>query len=192
MTALDHIPTAAVAAVDALRLRVAGPVFAPEDEGWDAARAAWNVAVDQRPAAVVVPRDAGDVAAAVRVAREHGLRVTAQVTGHNAGAYEALDDTVLLRMTELRDVEIDAAGRRARVGAGAERRDVVLPAAEHGLAALAGSSPQVSVVGYALGGGIGWLARRFGTAADSILALDVVTADGELRRVDADRDPDLF
>ncbi|HWV85294.1 MAG TPA: FAD-binding protein [Capillimicrobium sp.] len=168
MTALDIITTISATSVDALRRRVEGPVFGPEDEGWDAARAAWNLAVDQQPTAVVVPHSADDVVAAVRVARAHGLRVTAQVTGHNASAYASLDDTILLRMTELRDVEIDAAGRRARAGAGCEWRDVVMPASEHGLAALAGSSPQVSVVGYALGGGIGWLARRHGLAAGRV------------------------
>jgi FAD/FMN-containing dehydrogenase len=192
MTALDFISTIPAISVDALRRRVEGPVFGPQDDGWDAARAAWNLAVDQQPTAVVIPHSADDVVAAVRVARAHGLRVTAQVSGHNASAYESLQDTILLRMTELRDVEIDAAGRRARAGAGCEWRDVVMPAGEHGLAALAGSSPQVSVVGYALGGGIGWLARKHGLAADSVLALDVVTADGELRRVDADSDPDLY
>ena len=92
----------------------------------------------------------------------------------------------------MRGVEIDAEARRARVAAGALWLEVTEPASEHGLAPLAGSSPDVGVVGYALGGGVSWLARKHGLAANSVLAIEIVTADGRLRRVDADHDPDLF
>ena len=133
------------------------------------------------------------MAAIVRYAREHGLRVNAQGTGHNAAPLGDVSDTVIVRTERMRGVEIDVDRRRARVEAGAEWVDVTAPASEHGLAPLSGASPNVGVVGYLLGGGVSLgLARRFGMAANSVLAIELVTADGRLHRVDADHDPDLF
>jgi FAD/FMN-containing dehydrogenase len=177
----------------ALEARCAGPVTAPGDDGWDQARQGWNLAADQRPVAVAEPVNASDVRAIVSFAAEQGLRVAAQGTGHNAAALvDKLDGTILVRTHRMRDVEIDAQARTARVAAGALWADVTVPASEHDLAPLAGSSPDVGVVGYSLGGGISWLARKHGLSANHILSIEIVTADGELRRVDADHDPDLF
>jgi FAD/FMN-containing dehydrogenase len=181
-----------ITAVEALRARLTCPVHVPGDDTWDAARAVWNLAVDQHPVAVVVPQTTADVVAAVNAARELGLRVAPQASGHNVGATATLQNTIVLRMTELKGVVINPVAKRARVAAGSEWKEVTGPASAHGLAALAGSSPQVSVVGYSLGGGIGWLGRKHGLAADSILAFEIVTADGRLRRVDPETDPDLF
>ncbi len=175
-----------------LRRACTGPVLAPGDDGFDDARRAWNLAVDQRPALVALPADAGDVAAVVRHARAAGLRVNVQGTGHGAGALDGLDETVLIRTSALADVHVDPQARRARVGAGVIWRDVAVPASAHGLAPLAGSSPDVGVVGYSLGGGIGWLARRHGLACNSVTAIELVTADGRLVRTDAEHEPDLF
>jgi hypothetical protein len=175
-----------------LRARLTGSFVLPSDPDWDHARQAWNLAVDQRPAAVAIPESVEDVIAVVRFARERGLRVAAQGTGHNACAIETLEDTVLLKTSAMRGVEIDADGRRARVQAGALWADVAVPASEAGLAALAGSSHDVGVVGYSLGGGLSWLARKHGLAANSILAVELVTPDGRLVRADADHEPDLF
>jgi hypothetical protein len=181
-------------AVDANELRalVEGTVVAPGDATWDEARAAWNLAVDQRPALVAIPQSAADVVAIVAFARERGLRVAPQGTGHNASAIASLERTILLKTSALRDVEIDAPGRRARVGAGVLWAEVTGPASEHGLAPLAGSSPDVGVVGYTLGGGLSWLSRRHGLAANSVLAIELVTADGRLVRCDRDNEPELF
>ena len=178
--------------VAALRQAVRGSVLAPGDEGWDAARTPWNVAVQQTPALIVVPADSADVQAVVRFAAANGLRVAPQGTGHGAAPLGDLSDAVLVRMTELRDVEIDAGTQRARAGAGAVWEDVVNPAAQHGLVALHGSSPDVGIAGYTLGGGMGWLARKHGLAANSVTAIEVVTADGEFHRVDHTHDRDLF
>jgi hypothetical protein len=158
-----------------------------------AGRQAWNLAVDQRPAAVAFPRTADDVAAVVTFAREHDLRVAPQGTGHNATPLEGrLAGSILVRTDHMRAVEIDPRARRARVQAGALWIDVTVPAAEHGLAALAGSSPDVGVVGYTLGGGLSWLSRRYGLAANSVTAIELVTADGERVRADRESHPDLF
>jgi FAD/FMN-containing dehydrogenase len=178
--------------VEDLRGRLAGEIVLPGDGGWDAARQAWNLSVDQRPVAVVFPETAEDVAAVVEVARVDGLRVGAQGTGHSAAPMGPLDGTILIKTSRMRGVEIDAPSKRARVQAGALWGEVVPAAAEHGLAALAGSAKDVGVVGYTLGGGIGWLARRFGLACSSVLAVEAVTADGRIVRADADREQDLF
>jgi FAD/FMN-containing dehydrogenase len=167
-------------------------IVRPGEERYDEVRPAWNLTIDQRPAAVAVPRDADQVVAAVLYAKREGLRVAAQGTGHNASPLGDLSDTLLIKTHEMRGVEIDAKNRIARVEAGATWGDVVGPAGEHGLAALAGSSHDVGVVGYSLGGGISFLARRYGLSADRILAADVVTADGELVRADRRQNTELF
>ena len=175
--------------------RLDGRLLIPGDEGWDEARQAWNLAVDQRPAAVVVAASAADIARTVRMARSYGLAVAPQATGHNAGplAHDGgLADAILLRTHELRGVEVRPNQRIARVEPGALWGDVVAATAPHGLAALAGSSHDVGVVGYTLGGGISWLGRSHGLAANHVVAVELVTADGAFRRVDADHDAELF
>lgn len=178
--------------VSAAQFGLADQIVVLGDEAWDGARQAWNLAVDQRPAAVAIPTSLESLTRAVRFARANRLRIAAQGTGHGAHALGSLAGALLIKTSGLRQVRIDAEHRRAHVQAGAQWQDVTVPAAEQGLAALAGSSPTVGVAGYSTGGGVGWLARRFGLCAESILAADVLTADGTPRRVDADHDPDLF
>jgi FAD/FMN-containing dehydrogenase len=176
-----------------LEAAMAGTVLGPDAAGWDSARQAWALSVDQRPAAVALPESAEDVVAVVDFAREHGLRVAPQGTGHNAHPLEQrLANSILVKTERLRAVEIDTENRRARAEAGAVWMDVTAPAGEHGLAAMAGSSPDVGVVGYTLGGGISWLSWRYGLAANSVIAVELVTADGARVRADADHHPDLF
>jgi FAD/FMN-containing dehydrogenase len=169
-----------------------GLIVGPGDAGWDEARAAWNLTVDQRPAGVALPESAQDIVAAVRHALDNGLRVAAQGTGHNAMPLGDLSDVLLVKTHRMRGVEIDGDARVARVEAGALWKDVVGPAAQHGLAALSGSSPDVGVVGYTLGGGVSWLARRYGLATNRVLAIELVNAEGELIRADRRTHKDLF
>jgi hypothetical protein len=165
----------------------------PGDERWDSARAAWNLAIDQRPALVAQPTGEEEVAAVVNFARESGLRVAVQAEGHGAGALAAVgDDTLLLKTGRLAGAYIDVENRRARVGAGAKWREVSAPASSQALAPLAGSSAEVGVVGYTLGGGLSWLSRQHGLACNSVLAAEVVTADGRLVRANRHNEPDLF
>jgi FAD/FMN-containing dehydrogenase len=178
--------------LDSLRSSLSGSVTAPADDGWDAARMAWNLAVDQRPAAVVHAEDAADVRATVDFARDAGVRVAPQGTGHGAFPLGPLDGALLLKTSRMTGVQIDPEARRARAEAGALWGDVVAAAGEHGLVALHGSSPDTGVVGYTLGGGIGWLARKHGLACNRVRAMELVTADGAQRRVDADNEPELF
>lgn len=177
---------------ETLRARIAGVVTVPGDAAYDQARTAWNLAVDQQPAAVVNAASVGDVVATVAVARRAGLRVSPQATGHAAGLLGDLGDAVLLRTHELRGVAIDPSTRSVRAEAGAQWQDVVGPAAEHGLAVPHGSAPDVGVVGYTLGGGMGWYARKLGLAANHVTAIELVTASAEQVRVDAQHEPELF
>jgi FAD/FMN-containing dehydrogenase len=188
----DMLVGAAATALDTLALRLDGELVRPEDAGWDEARTAWNLAVDQQPVAVVLAESASDVAETILAARADGLRVAPQGTGHAATALGDLAGTILLRTTRMRDVRVDPVARRARVGAGVVWQEVTDAAAEHGLAALAGSSHDVGVLGYSLGGGVSWLARKLGLAANSIVSAEIVDADGRIRRIDADNDPELF
>ena len=127
--------------------------------GWDEARRAWQLSVDQRPAAVAYPESAQDVVGATRWARERGQRVAAQGTGHNAAPLGSLHDTLLLKTERMRGVSIDPRTRIARAEAGVLSLEVVQAAARHGLATPSGTSPDVGVVGYTIGGGIGLLGR---------------------------------
>ena len=167
-------------------------VVKPGDDDWDEARSAWNLTVDQRPAAVVFPESADDVTAAVGSARASGLRVAAQGTGHGAGARATLEDTVLLRMDRMVGVKVDHERRTGRFEAGVIWRDANNAAGEHGLATLSGSAPDVGVVGYTLGGGFGCFGRRYGLACNSVRAIELVRGDGRLIFVDAESEPDLF
>jgi FAD/FMN-containing dehydrogenase len=152
--------------------------------------AGFNPAVVHRPDIVLGATNAGDVSAAVKWAAEQGLAVAVQSTGH--GQLAAIDGGVLITTRRLDEVRVDPVARRARVGAGVRWRGVVEAAAEHGLAPLNGSSSGVGVIGYTLGGGVPVVARSYGFAADHVRAVELVTADGVVRTVDAENEPDLF
>jgi hypothetical protein len=167
-----------------------GRVLLPESPGWDRARLGWSVNVDQHPIAVVSVHDPDDVVAVVSCAARHGLSVSTQPVGH--GATTALTGTVLLRTGALQDVAIDVERRVARVGAGVKWGTLLAALEPTGLMALAGSSPDPSVVGFTLGGGLSWFSRALGLTAHSVVAFDIVDAAGERRLVSPASDPDLF
>jgi len=169
-----------------------GEIVTAEDPTWDIARLAWNLAVDQRPAAVAVPMSAADVAEVIRFASEHGLRVAAQGTGHHAYRLGDLGDTILVHTSALATVDVDADARSVRVGSGAIWDQISSALITHGLAGLAGSAHDVGITGYTLGGGYSWLGREHGLCASSVTAIELVTADGEFHRTDATSEPDLF
>jgi hypothetical protein len=176
--------------LEALRAGLKGAAYVPGDEGYDAARAAWNLNAHQHPALVVVAEGPTDVLAAVRLAREQGLGVGVMATGHGVAA--PADGGVLINTSRMKGVRVDPETRTARVEAGAKWADLVPEAAAHGLAGLQGSSSDVGVVGYTMGGGFGWLGRKYGFAADSVREADVVTADGRLLKASAHENADLF
>ena len=173
-----------------LSQQVAGPVLRPADEGYAAELAGFDLSVGQRPGVVVGATGAADVVAGVRHAREVGLPVAVQATGH--GITVPADDALLITTRRAGAVRVDPFARTAWLEAGAVWARVLQEAAPFGLAPLAGSAPAVGAVSYTLGGGLGVLGRRWGFSADHVRRLDLVTADGVLRRVTADEHPDLF
>ncbi|QLY28711.1 FAD-binding oxidoreductase [Nocardia huaxiensis] len=184
-------PRAATVADDAgLRSAIRGRMLLPGNEGFDPARTPWNTTIDQSVRAVAEIADADDAAALVRYARDTGLAVAVQPNGH--GASGAADGTILVRTNRLNDIRLDTSTRTARVGAGVSWEPVQQKASEHGLTGVAGSAAAVGITGYTLGGGLSWFGRRFGWAADSVTAFDVIDADGRALRVSATSEPDLF
>jgi hypothetical protein len=175
---------------EAFRAGLRGTVYAPGEERYDEARGAWNLNAHQHPSLVVMADGAADVIAAVRFARERGLGVGVLATGH--GVASPCDGGVLINTSRMRDVRVDPEAQTARVEAGALWADVISEARAHGLAGLLGSSSGLGVVGYTMGGGFGWLGRKYGFNAERVREADVVTADGELLRVNAYEHPDLF
>lgn len=176
----------------ALAETLRGRLATPADADWDTARAAWNLAVDQRPVAVAFPVDADDVALVVRFAATHGLQVAPQSGGHNPGPLGDLSHTILLRTTQLREVTVDPDDLTVRAGAGVLWGEVTAALAPHGLVALSGSSPDVGISGYTLNGGYSWLGRRHGLAVNQLRSAQIVTGDGRVLTVSHDADPDLF
>jgi FAD binding domain len=177
---------------DISELKLDGRVATPNDADWDEARQAWNRAADLKPAAVVFAETADDVAQVAAFAGDGGLKVVGQGTGHGAVALGPLEDTILIKTERMRGVEVDGDSKTATVEAGVLGSELGEAANEHGLSSLPGSSPNVGVIGFNLGGGLGWLGRRHGFACNRVRAIELVTADGEQRRVDADNEPDLF
>ncbi|WP_320779347.1 FAD-binding oxidoreductase [Streptomyces sp. CRN 30] len=177
--------------VAALRRSVAGPVLEPGAEGYGEECATYNLTCGFRPALVVGATSEQDVVAAVRFAGRHGLGVAVKSAAHQVTS--AAEGALLIAVERMRDIVVDAEQRTVRVGPGMRWTDVVPRVAEHGLAPLVGSAPNVGVVGYTLGGGQSpLLGRSLGYAADHVRRLNLVTADGEPRRVTAESDPDLF
>ncbi|MBF4629628.1 FAD-binding oxidoreductase [Clavibacter michiganensis subsp. phaseoli] len=185
----QHLPRTPL---EDLEFSLLGTYVLPTDPQWDKARSAWNLTADQRPAAVVFTVDAADVSATMRYADALGLNVLAQSTGHLATAVGDLSDTVLIRTIRMQSVRVDVPRQTMRVEAGVTWGTATAALEGTGLSALAGSSSEVGVVGYTLGGGYSWLSRSRGLAASSVTAIEMVLADGELVRATADEHADLF
>jgi FAD/FMN-containing dehydrogenase/catechol 2,3-dioxygenase-like lactoylglutathione lyase family enzyme len=167
-----------------------GAIHVPGDDAYDAQRATWSGSIDQRPAIVAEAEAPADVRAAVVAAQEHGLPFAVHATGH--GTHVPADGGLLLKTGQMAEVLVDPDRRIARVGPGARWGQVIAASAPFGLAPLSGTSPTVGVAGYTLGGGLSWLSRTHGFAADSLLRADVVTADGAIVTANEDRDADLL
>jgi FAD/FMN-containing dehydrogenase len=169
-----------------------GDVVRPGDAGYDEARAAWNPAFDRRPALVVRPVDAADVSASIRFARDAGLELAVRSGGHSVAGHSTTEGGLLVDLGRLRGLHLDAEARTVWAGAGLTAGELTAAAHEHGLAVPFGDTGSVGIGGITLGGGVGWLGRKHGLTVDSLLAAEIVTADGEIQTVSASRRPDLF
>ncbi len=178
--------------VDGLRTCLRGTVLVPGDAGYEEARTVWNAMIDRRPALVVRCLGTADVVACVRFAREHGLLLCVKGGGHNIAGLATADGAMMLDMSPMRGVWVDAAGKVARAQAGCLLGDVDRETQVHGLAAVLGFVSLTGVAGLTLDGGFGYLTRRWGWTADNVAGMDVVTADGRLVRASGDENPDLF
>jgi FAD/FMN-containing dehydrogenase len=192
MTTETTTLAAATTGLERLRDSIRGPVMDPNDEGYDAARAIWNGAIDRRPACVARCTGVADVAAAVRFARDHDLEIAVRGGGHNVAGTAVCDDGVVIDLSAMRAVSVDPAGRTAWVQGGALWGDVDHETQAHGLATTGGIVGHTGVAGLTLGGGIGFLMRKHGLAVDNLLAAEVVTAEGTIVRASADEHSDLF
>jgi FAD/FMN-containing dehydrogenase len=170
----------------------AGEVVLPGDEGYDAARAVWNGMVDRRPAIVVRPAHAADVAAAVRFGRERELPIAVRSGGHSIPGLSTCDDGIVIDLALMRGVEVDGDRRIARSNGGALLGELDDAAQALGLVCPVGVVSHTGLAGLTLGGGMGRLQRRFGLTIDSLRAVEVVTADGRLVRASEDENPELF
>ena len=184
--------TARPALFDSLSAALRGPVIQPADEGYDGARAVYNAMIDRRPAAIAECSDVADVMTAVRFARENGLTVAVRGGGHNAGGLGVWDDALVIDLSAMRGVTVDPEAKTVRAEGGCVWGDVDHATHAFGLATPSGILSSTGVGGLSLGGGIGYLARRFGLTVDNLLAADVVLADGSFVTATADSHPDLF
>jgi FAD/FMN-containing dehydrogenase len=176
------------AAIDGFR----GRLIRADHADYDLARAVWNGAIDRRPRLIARCSGTADVAAAVRFARDHDLEIAIRGGGHNVAGTAVCEDGLVIDLSAMRGVRVDPAGRRAWVQGGALWGDVDHETQAHGLATTGGIVSHTGVAGLTLGGGIGWLMRKHGLTVDNLLAVDVVTAGGELLRASEDEHPDLF
>ncbi|MBE1497196.1 FAD/FMN-containing dehydrogenase [Amycolatopsis lexingtonensis] len=178
--------------LESLRARLSGAVLTAGDPGYDLARSVWNGEIDRRPAVVVRPAGAADVAAALAYAREAALDVSVRGGGHNYGGAAVVDGGLCLDLSSLDAITVDPAARTARVGGGATWAQLDAATQEHALAVPGGTISHTGVGGLTLGGGFGWLTGKHGLSCDNLLSAEVVTADGEVLRASADEHPDLF
>jgi FAD/FMN-containing dehydrogenase len=179
--------------VDVQALRgISGSVLTPTDDGYDEARRVHNGLIDRRPAVIVRCHGASDVTAALRFARDSGLDISVRGGGHNVAGRCVADDAVMIDLSEMRGITVDADARTLRAEGGCTWAELNGAAAEHGLAVTGGAISTTGIAGLTLGGGLGWLMAKHGLAADNLLATELVTADAEIVNVTADSHPDLF
>jgi FAD/FMN-containing dehydrogenase len=178
--------------IDGLRAVTDGAVIAPGEPDFDDARRVWNAEIDKRPAVIARCATVRDVSAAIGFAREHGLEVAVRGGAHNTAGTATVDGGVMIDLTPMSGVAVDPVAMRAQVGGGALLADLDAAAQAHDLAVPAGLISHTGIGGLTLGGGMGWLTRKFGLTIDNLASAEVVTADGQIRRASAAEHPDLF
>jgi len=170
----------------------AGRALTPADPDYEDGRRVWNVLHDRRPAVIAQCTSADDVAAAIAFARREDLRIAVRGGGHSLPGFSVCDDGLVIDLSAMKSVRVDPAAKRAYVEPGATLADFDHEAQAFGLATPLGINSTTGVGGLTLGGGFGWISRKFGTSSDNLVAAEIVTADGKLSRVSAEEHPDLF
>ena len=178
--------------ISQLRAQVTGRVVAPDDPLYDQARAIFYGGFDRRPEVIVQAADRTDVARVIALARDTGLELAIRSGGHSTAGHCVSDGGIVLDLSDMRDLQIDVEGRTAWAEPGLTAGEYTTAAGAHGLATGFGDTGSVGIGGLTLGGGVGYLVRKYGLTIDDLLAAEIVTADGQLLRVDAETHPDLF
>jgi FAD/FMN-containing dehydrogenase len=186
------MPTPSNEAIEKIKNTITGRVLTPKDGAYDEVRRIWNGMIDRRPAVIVRPAQAGDVAPAIKFARDNALEITLRGAGHNIAGNAVCNDGLMIDFSNMNTVRVDAVRRRARVDPGATLGDLDEATQTHGLATPVGINSTTGIAGLTLGGGFGWLTRKYGLTVDNLVALNVVTADGKTLRADDKDNPDLF
>ena len=180
------------AAVDHLRDNVSGAVVMEGGQGYDEARTLWNAMVDRKPGLVIRAANSADIQAAVNFARDNGFLMAIRSGGHQIAGHAVAEGAILLDLSQMKDVEVNASARTARVAPGPTLADVDAATQAHGLAVPTGINSTTGIAGLTLGGGFGWITRKFGMTIDNLISAEIVTADGKLRQASASENPDLF
>jgi FAD binding domain/Berberine and berberine like len=178
--------------IDALRSRIRGAVVGPDDSGYDDMRRLMYGGIDLRPGVIVRVADAADVRTVIDIARSAGLEIAVRSGGHSPAGHSSTNGGIVVDVRGLRDLEINAKARTAWVGAGLTAGELTEALTPHGLVVGFGDTGSVGIGGITLGGGVGYLVRKHGLTIDSLLGAEIVTADGEVRVIDAEHEPDLF
>jgi FAD/FMN-containing dehydrogenase len=178
--------------IDTLKSKLKGSVVLPDDYNYDEVRQIWNAMIDRRPAVIVQCADADDVREALLFARENGLEISIRGAGHNIAGNAVCDDGVVIDLSTMKNVRVDAEKRRAFVQPGATLRDFDAAAQAHGLATPVGINSTTGISGLTLGGGFGWLTRKYGMTIDNLISADLITANGEKIRASKTEHADLF
>ncbi len=195
MTAMQSNPATATpgaGAVAELAGRLRGELLHPEDAGYDEARTLWNAMIDRRPALIARCAGTQDVVAAVNFARDHALLLSVRGGGHNVAGNAVCDGGLMIDLSPIKDIVVDPVARTARAGGGVIWREFDAATQAHGLATTGGTLAETGIAGLTLGGGFGYLMRRFGFASDNLLSVEIVTADGQVRTASATEQADLF
>jgi FAD/FMN-containing dehydrogenase len=179
-------------AVQAFQQQLHGTLIQPGDAAYDEARTVFNAMIDKRPALIARCADTADVVAAVNFAREHGLLVAIHGGGHSIAGKATCDDGLVIDLSPMKEIQVDPVAKTVRTGGGVTWGEFDAATQAHGLASTGGAVSTTGIAGLTLGGGIGFLARRFGLASDNVIEVEIVTADGKVRIANATTHPDLF
>src|SRR5881398_1972554 len=184
--------TVETARLDELRATFTGTLLEPSDPGYDEARRVHNAIIDRRPVLIAQCRNTADIVDAVHFARKEGLEVCVRGGGHNVAGRAVVDGALMIDLSPMRGIHVDRDAQKARAQGGVLWRELNRETAAHGLAVTGGAVSTTGIAGLTLGGGLGWLMAKYGLAADNVLGVELVTADGTITNVTADSDPELF
>jgi FAD/FMN-containing dehydrogenase len=178
--------------LEKLRRTIRGRVLSANDSGYDDARQIWNAMIDRRPAVIVQPADADDVSAAIKFARDNALEISVRGAGHNIAGNAICNGGLTIDFSQMKQVRVDAGKKRAYVDAGATLADFDGATQRHGLATPVGINSTTGIAGLTLGGGFGWLTRKYGMTIDNLVSAEVITADGKKIHASEQEEPELF